>query len=112
MPVSHDAILRLEAAVYVDPIPLPGVADVVEQQVALLGPEKRNCVEGLALAEHVAGGRLALAFGDDPMLDADALAGQPVGPTCDVARSINAGNAGLQILIDHDAAIDRYPRLL
>src|SRR5436190_10017380 len=97
MPVSHGAVLRLESAVYVDPIPLPGVADVVEQQVVLLGPEERNSVEALARAEHVAGRRLALAFGDDPMLDADALAGQPVRPTGDVACSIDARNSGLQI---------------
>src|SRR5690348_16133761 len=99
-------------AVYVDPIPLPGVADIVEQQVVLLGPEERNSVEALARAEHVAGRRLALALGDDPMLDADGLAGQPVGPTGDVACSIDAGNAGLQILADHDAAIDGYPGML
>jgi hypothetical protein len=37
MPVSHGAVLRLESAVYVDPIPLAGVADIVEQQVVLLG---------------------------------------------------------------------------
>jgi hypothetical protein len=112
MSVSHGAVLRLESAVYVDPIPSPGVADIVEQQVVLLGPEERNCVEALARPEHVAGRRLALAFGHDPMLDADGLAGQPVGPTGDVACSIDARNAGLQILTDHDAAIDGYPGLL
>jgi hypothetical protein len=36
----------------------------------------------------------------------------PIGPPGDVACSINAGNAGLQVLTDHDAAIDHYPRLL
>jgi hypothetical protein len=46
----------------------------------LLSPKKRNSVEALARAEHVAGRRLALAFGNHPMLDANALAGQPVGP--------------------------------
>ena len=69
MPVSQGAVLRLEPAVYVDPIPLSGVADIVEQQVVLLGPEERNCVEALARAKHVAGRRLALAFGDDPEID-------------------------------------------
>src|SRR5690348_2819858 len=75
MPVSHGAVLRLESAVYVDPIPLPGATDIVEQQIMLLGPEEWNSVEALARAEHVAGRRLALAFGDNPMLDADGLPG-------------------------------------
>jgi hypothetical protein len=32
MPVSHGAVLRLESAVYTDPIPLPGVADAEERR--------------------------------------------------------------------------------
>src|SRR5690348_6080645 len=99
-------------AIYVDPIPLPGVADIVDQQIVLLGPEERNSVEALARAEHVAGRGLALALGDHPMLDADWLASQSVRPPGNVARCIDANNAGLQILTDHDAAIDRYPGLL
>jgi hypothetical protein len=100
MPVSHRAILRLEAAVYVDPVPLPGVADIVEQQVVLLGPEERNSVKALARPQHVARRRLTLAFSDDPMLDANGLAGKPVGPPGDVARRKDTGNARLQVLVD------------
>jgi hypothetical protein len=85
------------------------VADIVEQQVVLLGPEEWNSVEALARAEHVAGRRLTLEFGDSLMLDADGLAGLTVWPTGDVACSIDAGNAGLQVLTYHHAAINGIP---
>ena len=57
--------------------------------------------------EQVAGCRLTLTFGNDPMLNADALACQPVGPPGDVTGSIDARKAGLEILTHHDAAVDR-----
>jgi len=51
---------------------------------------------------------LTLAFGDDPMFDADALARQPVGPPGDVAGSIDARKAGLEILtLEGDDALGR-----
>jgi len=64
------------------------------------------------IAQHVAGGGLALPLGDDPVLDADLLAGQPVGPPRDVAGGPNPGSTGLEIGIDRDTAIDRDTRLL
>ena len=107
MVVRDGAVLRFEPAVNLDPVPLPGMADIGEQQVVLLSPEERDSIEALVRPEHVAGCRLTLAFGDDPVLDADPLARQPVGPSGDVAGSIDARKAGLEILTHHDAAVDR-----
>src|SRR6202040_1944315 len=76
MPVSHGAVLRLEPAVNLDPVPLPGMADIGEQKIVLLSPEERDGVEALAPPKHVTGRRLALTFGNDPVLDADRLARQ------------------------------------
>ncbi len=78
----------------------------------LLGPEERHRVEPFARTEHVASGRLTLPFGDDPVLDADLLAAQPIGPSCDVASGPNPGNARLEIRVDGDTAIDRDTGLL
>ena len=55
-------------------VPLLGVADVAQRHVVVLAPEERHGVEALAAAEHVARGDLALPLGDDPVLDAHALA--------------------------------------
>ena len=46
------------------------------------------------------------------MLDADALAGMRVGPARNIACGVDAGDAGFQIDIDGDAAVDRKPGLL
>src|SRR5271169_294512 len=110
--VGHRAVLRRKAAVDLDPVPFRGVTDIGKLQIVLLGPEERHCVEPFARADHVAGGGLTLPLGDDPVLDADPLAGQPVGPPGDVAGGPDAGNARLEIRVDCDAAVDRYPGLL
>ena len=75
----------------------------------MLAPEEGHGVEGLALAQHVARRGLALALGHDPVLDADRLAAVRIGPARDVAGGEDAGRAGLEILVDHDAAVDREP---
>src|SRR6266404_5769395 len=80
LPVSHRAVLRRKASIDLDPVPFRGMSDVIEQQIVLLGPKERHRVEALPRPEHIAGSRLALPFGDNPVLDADRLAGQPVGP--------------------------------
>src|SRR5207253_9098650 len=63
----------------------------------------------LARPEHVAGSRLALPLRDDPMLDTDRLARQPVGPPGDIAGGPNAGYARLEIRVDDDAAVNSNP---
>ena len=55
--------------------------------------------------------RRPLALGDDPMFDANSLAGEPVRPARDVAGSEDALDAGLEVLVDDKAAIDLEPRL-
>jgi hypothetical protein len=75
----------------------------IGEQIVLLGPEEWNLVKPLAGAEHVARRRLTLTFGNNPMLDADALAGQPIRPSRDIAGGIDAGDAGFEVLIDRGA---------
>ena len=88
-------------------VPLLRVADVVDGDVVVLAPEERHGVEALAPAEDVARRRLALAFGDHPVLDADPIARVRIGPARDVAGGEDAGRAGLEVLVDGDAAVDR-----
>ncbi len=66
----------------------------------MLAPEERDGVKAFARREHVARRRPTLALGDNPMLDADTGAGQPVRPARDVARGIDAGPARVQVLVD------------
>ena len=66
------------------------MADVVDRDVVMLAPEKRDGVEAFAMSQHVARGDLALALSDDPVFDADPLAGPPIGPARDVSRRENS----------------------
>jgi hypothetical protein len=52
-----------------------------------------------------------LPFGHDPVLDADVVASEPVGPTRDVAGGEDARNARFEIRVHADAAIQGKPRL-
>ena len=72
----------------------------------LLGPEERDRIEGFAAAEHVARRRLALALGDDEMLDADRFAAVRIRPARDVAGREHMPGAGLEELVDQHAAVD------
>ena len=101
--------MRVERTVDLDGVPSLGVADVLDRDVVVLAPEKRNRVEPLAIAEHVPSGHLTLALGDDPVFDADSRAGVGIGPSSDVAGGEHARRAGLEILVDGDAAIDASP---
>jgi len=109
LPVSHGTVSRRKVTVDLDAIPFRGVPDVGTLQVVLLGPEERHTASNRSRTEYVACGNLALPFGDDPMLDADRLAGQPVGPSGYVAGGPDPGNIRLKIGVDSDAAIDRDP---
>jgi hypothetical protein len=79
---------------------------------SVLAPKERRGIEPPLLPKDVARGRLTLAFGNDPVLDADRIAGQPVRPARDVAGSEDAGPARLQIFVDDYPAIDREAGLL
>ena len=89
-----------------------GMADIGQAEVVLLGPEERHHVEWLAPPQHVARRDLPLALGDDPVLDADRLAAEPVRPARDVARCVDAGDARRQVPVDADATVDGEARLL
>src|SRR5438445_5603888 len=106
LPVSHRAVLRRKASVDLDAVPFRGVPEIIELQIVLLGPEERHRVEAFARPEHVAGSRLALPFGDDPVLDADCLASQPVGPPGDIAGGPDTGDARFEIRVDGDTAVN------
>src|SRR5262245_4810655 len=69
--VGHRAISSVERAVNPNGVPALGMTDVLDRHVVVLAPEERDRIEALAPAEHVARRHLTLAFGDDPMLDAD-----------------------------------------
>src|SRR6185295_8717876 len=90
---GDDGAALLEGAVDLDRIPLRGVADIVDAHVVVLAPEEGDGVEALALPEDVARGRLPLALGHYPVLDADALAGVGIGPAGDVAHGVDARGA-------------------
>jgi hypothetical protein len=80
------AIVIFDTAVQIEPIPLLRVTDVVEGKIELRGPEKRYGVEPLALTEHVAGRGLSLALSYDPMLDANTIASERIGPAPRLSR--------------------------
>src|SRR5262249_8316418 len=68
--VGHRAVGVLGLAIDLKAVPLRRVTDVVDGHVVVLAPEERDRIEALAAAEDVAGRGLALALGDDPVLDA------------------------------------------
>src|ERR1700722_16379754 len=83
--VAQQAILGVDIALDRYFVPLFRMADIVDGNVVVLAPEERHRLETLGQAEHVGGGNLALAFGDDPMLDADRVCGIRIGPARDIA---------------------------
>ena len=110
-PIRDGAVSTLQRPRDLGFVPVFGVSDIGEAEVVLFRPEEWNVIEGFTPAEDVVRRRLALALGDDPMLHANSLTGQPVRPACDVAGSEDALDAGLEVLIDDNAAIDREPCL-
>src|SRR5438874_9953081 len=71
--ISQQAVPRRDVAVDRNLIPLLGMTDIIDRNVVVLAPEKRHRIECLTLSQHVARRRLALAFRDYPMLNADIL---------------------------------------
>src|SRR5215475_8783108 len=82
------------------------MADVVDRNIVVLTPEERHGGEWLAMSEHAERGSLALALGDNPMLHANALAAVRIGPARNVSGRIDSGYARLQIVTNHNAAIN------
>ena len=82
------------------------MANIVDDDVVMLAPKKRNGREGFSSSEHVERRGLALPFGDVPMFNPNAGAAVTIGPTRNIARREYSWSAGLQKLVDDDAAID------
>ena len=105
-PIANRRVAVADATIDLDPVPLPRMADMGQGQIVLPRPKERNRVEPFADAQDIAGRRLALPFGNNPMLDTYSLTGQRVGPAGDVAGGPDAGNTGFQITVDRDAVVD------
>src|SRR2546429_2725756 len=95
--IAHQAIARGDIAFDLDVVPGRGVADIVDRHIVVLAPEERGLPEPLVDAQHVAGGELTVALGDDPMLDADAVRRISAGPAPDVAGGVKERAAALAI---------------
>ena len=83
-----------------------GMADIVDRNIVVLAPEERNGVESFMSPEHVEGRGLSLAFREDPMLDANSLAGVRVRPARYVAGREDPRRARFEIGVHDDAAIN------
>ena len=105
-PIGYGAVSTFERPLDLGFVPVFGVSDIGEAEVVLFGPEKWNVIEGFASAENIARCRLALAFGDHPVFNTNSLTGQTVRPSRDITGSEDARDAGLEVLIDDNAAID------
>ena len=101
-PVTDRTVSLIQRSVDVDFVPPLRMPHVGEAEVVLLGPEKWNGVKSFALAYDVARSGLPLTFGDDKVLDPDALAGEPVWPARDIASGKDARGARLKVLVNGD----------
>ena len=105
-PIRYGAVSTFERPLDLGFVPVFGVSDIGEAKVVLFGPEEWDVIEGFTPAEDIVRRCLALALGDDPMFDANSLTGQPVRPSRDITGSEDARDAGLEVLIDDNTAID------
>lgn len=94
-----------DTTLQIELVPLFGVTDVIEGKIELARPEERHGVEALASAEYVPRRRLSLALGHDPVLDANIVPGQRVGPARDVAGGEDTRNAGFEMFVHRHATI-------
>ncbi len=83
------------------------MADIVDRDVVVLAPKKWHGGELVAVPKHVERGGLALALGDDPMLDANTLLAMGVGPARDVASRKDPGHAGFEVGVHDHPAVER-----
>src|SRR4051794_21438977 len=71
----QDAVLGCDVAFDHKLVPMLGMADIADLDVIMLTPEERNGCVSLAVSQHSARGGLTLTLGDNPMFDANSLAG-------------------------------------
>src|SRR5215470_15426887 len=68
---ARGEVALIGIAVGHDPIPMLGVADVVDAHIVVRAPEKRDEGKRLVRAQDVPSSRLPHSFGDNPVLDAN-----------------------------------------
>src|SRR6478609_4853967 len=105
--VADDAVALHGIALDVDRVPFLCVTDIVDRNVVVLAPEERGRSEWCRDTHHIEGGDLPLPFGDHPMLDADAFAGDRIRPAGDIAGGVNSGRTGFHVFVDDHALVDR-----
>src|SRR5215831_18465016 len=88
------------------------MADIVDRNVIVLAPEERYGRELLPISEHVECCGLALPLCHDPMLDAKSCARMWIGPAGNVARGKDSWRAGFEIVVNHNATVEREARVL
>src|SRR3984893_14741712 len=98
-PIAYRPVSRSERSRDLDPIPPLGMTDIAEAKVILLGPEKWDAIKTLPPAENVARSGLTLTLGNNPVLHADRLVGQPVPAKPNIADREDPGDARLEILV-------------
>src|SRR5207245_11507098 len=81
------------------------MADVLHGNAKLTGPEKRYGLESLTTSEDIPRRHLPLTLVNDPMFNADKLAGIGVWPARDVARSKHSRRIRFEVRVDDNAAI-------
>src|SRR6185295_10595900 len=103
--IGDRAVALHDRTVDQDLVPFLRMPDIGDSEVMLLGPEEGDCIERFTPAEHVARRGLALALGDDKMLDADGLAAVRIRPAGDVPGGEHAWCAGLEEPVDEHSAV-------
>src|SRR5258707_14446202 len=96
----HPTVARLQVSGELDSLPARGVTHVPDGHVVVCAPEERHRIEALLETQDIPSRRLPLAFGDHPVLDSNAFAAIPVGPTRNIPGCENVGRAGLEIFVD------------
>jgi len=71
---AEDAVFAHDVAFNHDLVPCLRMTHIVDWNIVVLAPEKRHSGEGYGVAQHIESRGLALALGDDPVLNADVFA--------------------------------------
>ena len=110
--IGDRTVAGLDRAVDHDLVPFLRMPDIGDSERSCCSVQKNGTASnGFAAADHVACGGLALALGDDEMLDADRFAAVRIRPAGDVAGREHAWRARLEELVDEHSAVDGEPGL-
>ena len=89
-----------------DVVPFGGVAQVLDVEVVLVGPEVEDGGVGLGIAEHRLCRSSALVKGIVPMLDSEPMSEAGVEPVGYVPGCEDVGVGGTAVLVDENASFD------